>query len=234
MVVGVGALAALLPQACSPPEPPSFTAPVAAAETPAETTAPVPPTSITLPVDPQLLVFGDSYTEGNGADSSETTFAHTAADRLRWPVETDGRGGTGFLNAGPGGETFAQRLPSLEVEAEPNVVIVQGGLNDRDQSGDLTSAAREVLALARQQFPGAQLVLLGPVDPAPPNSRVASVVADLTEAAATEGVPFIDASGWLTPENVGEYGLGDGLHLSQAGHDYVGSRLAEAITALAG
>lgn len=235
MVVGVVALTVLLVAGgLSLRKPPAFTPPAAASEAPAATTAPAPPTSITLPADPQMLVFGDSYTEGNGADGPDSTFARVAAGQLDWPVETDGKGGTGYLNRGPNGEeSFAQRIQNLETSSPPNIVLIQGGLNDAPESGDLTVAAQEVIGLMRARFPEAQVILLGPVDPAPPYPNLARVVEALRTAAANEQVPFIDASGWITPEGVEQYSAGDGLHVNQAGHDYIGTRLAEALGKLA-
>lgn len=238
MAAGLVALAVMAPMAASRgSDPPDYTPPQAAATT--TTTEPTdpstPPTSIAVPTEPQLLVFGDSYVEGNGADSPESTFARVAATELGWPVETDGEGGTGFVNGGPDGDrSYPARVAKLQPETEPNVIVVEGGINDRGDATQVTSDAVATLEALRGQFPGAVLVLMGPVNPDPPNRGADAVTGQLRAAAVQVQVPFIDASGWITVDNIGDYTLGDDLHVNQAGHDYIGRRLAEALLAMAG
>lgn len=236
IVAGVVAFVALSFVAANRPAPPKYAGSQVAAETstPASpTTAAAPPSSIVIPADPQLLVIGDSYTEGNGATSSATTFARTAAAELSWPVETDGVGGTGFVNAGPRGDgTYAERIAELEPETDPSIVVIQGGLNDRGRPG-ITGSAVAVIQSAQQRWPGAAVIVLGPVTPNPPDTAAADVAAQLEAAAAEAQVPFIDARDWITEDNVDDYGRGDQIHVNQAGHDYLGERLAEAIVELA-
>jgi lysophospholipase L1-like esterase len=200
--------------------------------------SPAPPSAgpvdhIDVPPDPVLLVFGDSYVEGAGATSPETSFPHTIATELGWRLETAGLSGTGYLNPSAAGNlTYRQRIETLQVAEVPDVVLVEGGINDRDQAGDETAAAVDAVRALQARFPGAQVVLLSAVDPQPVEPRVTEIDQALAEAARLARVPIIDAGGWVTAANAEEYIGADHLHPSQAGHDRIGALAAAALRRL--
>jgi hypothetical protein len=62
-----------------------------------------------------------------------------------WNLTVRGIGRTGFVNGGTcGNQSFPTRVDEV-VADDPEMVIVEGGLNDAGQSG-IGAAAREVLA----------------------------------------------------------------------------------------
>jgi acyl-CoA thioesterase I len=192
-----------------------------------------PVDSIDVPPDPVLLVFGDSYVEGAGATSPETSFPHTIAADLGWRLETAGLSGTGYLNPSAAGNlTYRQRIEALQVAEIPDVVLVEGGINDRDQAGDETAAAVDAVRAVQTRFRGAQVVLLSPVDPQPVEARVTEIGRDLARAARLARVPLIDAGDWVTAANAGELIGADHLHPTQAGHDRIGALAAAALRRL--
>lgn len=195
-----------------------------------------PPASFVVPPDPRLLVFGDSYVEGVGANSPSTIFASQAAAQLGWPVELNGVGGTGYLNPGQSGATYLERLATLRAESQPNIILVEGGINDRDRnpSREIVAPAVQLVDELKDRFPDATIIIMGPVDPQPVSTWVRRMTSDLRLAATNSRALFIDASDWLTPDNISQYTYGDAVHVNQAGHDYIGDRLAEAIRSLQG
>lgn len=128
-------------------------------------TAPPSPSAFAVPPGSRVLVFGDSYTAGYGAEPATEGYAYKLATLTEWNVEVEGIGSTGYLNAGNDNQgTFKQRLDSLEYGDEFDLVILQGGSNDqRVQDRDLSAAIDEVASTIEQRFPSAQLVVVGPV-----------------------------------------------------------------------
>jgi lysophospholipase L1-like esterase len=208
--------------------------PAARQEPPTPSAGTGPVDHIDVPPDPVLLVFGDSYVEGAGATSPETSFPHTLATDLGWRLETAGLSGTGYLNPSAAGNlTYLQRVEALQVAEIPDVVLIEGGINDRDQTGDETAAAVDVVRAVQARFPGTQVVLLSAVDPQPVEPRVTEIDRDLARAARLARVPLIDAGGWVTAANAGELISADHLHPSQAGHDRIGALAAAELRRLA-
>lgn len=104
-----------------------------------------------------MLVFEDSYVEGIGADSPATGFAPLAAGMLGWSVQLFGKGGCGFVNPGPRhNQTYLQRIDELVLDAERDVIFIEGGINDRRLPG-VTPAAIGVITELQTRVPGAKL-----------------------------------------------------------------------------
>jgi lysophospholipase L1-like esterase len=212
-----------------------------------------PPTTVTLspapfvvPDDPpRLLVFGDSLVVGVGSTTPpSTSFGFDVGEQLGWPTATNGVSGTGYVNAGPQTGldlTYGARLQALPAVAlDADVILVEGGLNDRWQRTDvLAAAAKSFLELLRTKAPAAQIVVLGATAPAPddPADVAASteVNAVLSAVAGAEAVTFIDpvAENWFTTENVATYITSDRVHPTEVGHQYMAARLAEHLRQLA-
>ena len=73
--------------------------------------APRPPEPLALPAQPRVLLVGDSYSEGYGAEPVSEGFAFHVAGPLGWSLTRDGIGSTGYLNPGPRHQgTFRERL----------------------------------------------------------------------------------------------------------------------------
>ncbi|GAA2572805.1 SGNH/GDSL hydrolase family protein [Actinomadura fulvescens] len=208
---------------------------------------------------PVVMVLGDSYTVGERGSRPEATYAPAAARLLGWQVVTAGKAGTGFVANGTrrqkGGHTngsgtarsvgqpFLTLFESqLGWRPAPDLLIISGGHNDRkypaEQSGQ---AARELLARAKQRWPGTQVVVIGPIwgNDTPPTTALA--VRDALSAVARElKVPFIDpiAEQWITGNratgtgNAAGYIQADGVHPTIEGHRYLATRLVNDIKRL--
>lgn len=171
---------------------------------------------------PVVAVIGDSYSMGTGLDDPRTSWA----SRLDGRVVVDGFGGSGFsAGASPcQGVAFPRRVPRA-LSLEPELVVVQGGLNDFDVPDDqLRAGAQEVLRLLR----GRQSVVIGPPSAPLRAAAVGRVDTILSAVAADAGVPYVRTSSWEL-----DY-LEDRLHLSTAGHVAFGDAVAAELESMLG
>ena len=186
-----------------------------------------------------LLVIGDSYAAGDGARTSMTSFAWQTGRDLGARTTVDAVGGTGFVHPGSSGrdQRYATRVAALpDTVLDVDVVVVEGGLNDRGQLPEAVRAAAEtVLRSVVSRSPDAQVVLMGATAPQPTSAQD-SVVVNIALAAAARAadVAFVDpvARGWFPADDVAEYVGPDGLHPTQAGHDHLAQLLADIIADL--
>jgi lysophospholipase L1-like esterase len=142
-----------------------------------------------------VLVFGDSYTQGAGADPNTLGYAYQLGHQLGWNVTVDGVGGTGYVNPGPRKTgAFLDRLASA-APGPFDLIVLQGSSNDeREPLADLAPAVDQTVLAFRAKYPTARIVLLGPIAlygsvPAPK----AAVNDTLKDYAASHRLSFIDA-----------------------------------------
>ena len=176
------------------------------------------------PVDGRrVTVIGDSYSVGLGLARPVDSWPSRIAASLGARVHVDGFSGSGF-SAGAsdcGQVSYADRAPGAVRGAD--LVVVEGGLNDVDHSDAEIRAgfARLVRALG-----GHDVVVVGPVD-APSRSRaVPRVDALLAGLAAQQGATYLSMRDLDLPY------LGDGLHLTAAGHRAFGDAVAAGLADL--
>lgn len=216
-------------------------APTSAAPAPTATaTAPQP--GIELPAEPVLLVMGDSYTAGVGADQPDQGWAYLVAGQLGYPTNIDGVSGTGFAWGGGGQDELAgeyeTRLRDIAANPAfvPNVLILQGGQNDSQvpNTEEVTAATAQTIEAARRFWPGVQVVVLGPSAPQPLAEELRGVNSAVRAGAAAAGAPFIDAieAGWFTTANSPGFDA-DGAHPNSAGHAYLAGKFLESWATLA-
>ncbi|HSY15225.1 MAG TPA: SGNH/GDSL hydrolase family protein, partial [Jatrophihabitantaceae bacterium] len=179
----------------------------------------------------RILFIGASYTQGLGASTPEHGYAYLTGARLGWPTEVSGVSGTGYLNPGPHDNgTFAARIARMPQGPQPSVVVLQGGRNDVGYARPaLRTAVVDTIELARRHFPGAEIILLGPI-PArvPVDQATRAAEATLRDASTQCEAPFVDpiAEHWITQRNQRGYlGLVPG-HPDNAGYAYIAHRLA--------
>ncbi len=192
-----------------------------------------------------IYVLGNSIAAGQGAIDGAHGFPHTMATRLGWTLTVDGVGGTGYTSPGSVGPLYgdSSRLNPL-ISAATDVVMIQGGEVVDVPTCALTAAeATRICRAILAAKPTTRIILLGwfmPVSIA--NSTPWKQWNAAMNAAATiVGGIFIDPLtwGWMTGSGrsgtpVGDgngdvYRGSDGTHPSQAGHDYLGTRVAFAI-----
>jgi acyl-CoA thioesterase-1 len=168
----------------------------------------------------RIAVIGDSYSQGLGLASP----ADSWPSRLEGRVVVDGFAGSGF-SAGASrcsGVAFGDRI-ARALSTDPDLVVVQGGLNDFDRTDDaIRTGARRALS----RLSGETVVVVGP-PPAPRRAQAVDRVDRLlSEAAQAAGVAYVRTADWEL-----EY-LPDRLHLTAAGHRMFGDRVASAIAGI--
>ena len=184
----------------------------------------------------EVLIIGDSYTEGYGITPG-TDWAHIAAEDRGWDATIDGISGTGFTQGaaadGRTGLDYAGRVRSHADESSSyDLVVLQGGLNDlfvsaADQRDNVAAAVRA----AHAAWPEADVIVFGPT--APFGGFGNRDDAGIIRTAATEaGALYIDPvspSLWLDESNSPEFDLGDSLHVNEAGQQYLAARFVDAV-----
>lgn len=185
---------------------------------------------------PRVLVFGDSWTVGSAATVPSGGYAYRVADIAGWDTIVNGESGSGYLKEGRAGNTFGERIARLDPALDPDVVIIQGSINDRRHGAegyrDAVWAAWDDLAAT---YPEATIVVLGPAPQVLPiEAATLRIDRDLAELADERGWPYVSpiADRWITDDNylqvidTSERGAD---HPSDAGHLYLAQRVAEAI-----
>ncbi|MGI3779370.1 MAG: SGNH/GDSL hydrolase family protein [Janthinobacterium lividum] len=155
---------------------------------------PEPPVLLDLPAQPRVLLVGDSYTEGWGADPTTRGFAYRIAEPLGWRLTRDGIGSTGYTNVGLKQQgTFAERLWRHPADAY-DLVVLQGGSNDERRSeAEITEAVDLTIRTVHRRYPGAQLLVMGPIEPyGTVTARRAKVTRVLTASTAKSSLLLID------------------------------------------
>ena len=221
-------VAALLLTGCATNEPPSVSQKVQDYYDQMVTSQSANPASkpTTKPVVAAFL--GDSFTAGVGA-SQGGGYADLLVRNMNWQAKMFAQGGTGYTNPGQPAEketAFPERVPAV-VAAAPNVVIVQGGINDGSPQAT-AEAAEETFTALRAGLPQAKIIAVGPVvAPKFPASKVEPIRDVIAAAAAKHGVTFVDpiAEGWLANEQL----FFDGVHPTQEGHAIIATKIREAL-----
>ncbi|WP_226925175.1 SGNH/GDSL hydrolase family protein [Georgenia thermotolerans] len=203
-----------------------------------------PQPAVTLPSrNPLALVIGDSQAMGGfGVGALETWVAQGLRSAGFQPVIV-GYPGTGYVHDRPAhGDqdghpnyvtSLREGLYNLPPADHVQLVVLEGGGNDAfDPAKDISAAAREAIRLVREEYPEAEVLMLGPLNQAgDPRSLRVKTAAVLAAVATEEDVPFIDATSWVADAGVaGE--LVDGLHFTQKGHTALAPYLGDALSAL--
>jgi acyl-CoA thioesterase-1 len=169
---------------------------------------------------PRIAVIGDSWSQGT--DLADP--AGSWPSRLQGTVVVDGFGGSGFtIAASPCRDVAFPLRVDRALATGPDLVVVQGGLNDFDVSD---SVVRQGVEQTLRRLEGQQVVVVGPAAAPRRAAGAARVDALLAQATADAGVPYIRTSGWEL-----EY-LSDRLHLTPEGHAAFGDAVQAELSAL--
>lgn len=180
----------------------------------------------------RVLVVGDSYTDGSGEGGrgiySWARIMETSVPNLA--VTVSAAGGSGYINPGQTGRTFA------DLAASPSggydLVVFFGSRNDRPGAADISDAALSAFNSALAESPDASLLVIGPpwVDGQPPD-YIQTASQEVEDAAAAVGAAFVDPldEGWFVgrPELIGA----DGVHPTDAGHQYMAELISPVVAA---
>lgn len=230
-VAAVCAVAVLRPWGA--PEP---VAPTAVAQGEPAVAASVPPAPLVLEDDARVLVFGDSWVYGSAATVPTLGFAYLLADELGVETVVDGVRGSGYLKPGLDGPAYGERIGALDPSLDPDVIIVEGSINDRKlyPAGyrDAVTAAWDAL---EARYPDAEIVVLGPSPQVlPVEDATRKIDGALSELAGARGWWYISpiSEDWITEANyldVIDTGPIGRDHPSTGGHAYLADRVATAI-----
>ncbi|WP_217183518.1 SGNH/GDSL hydrolase family protein [Streptomyces sp. AC495_CC817] len=200
----------------------------------------VDPVPLVLPEHPTVLVFGDSWTYGSAATVPTEGYAYKLAALLDGTTVVNGVRGSGYLKPGLDGPAFGERIAALDPDLRPDLVVLQGSINDRAQGEagyrDAVTAAWDAMTAL---YPEAQIVILGPAPhELPVGAATARIDRDLAALAAARGWWYISpvTERWITPQNyldVIDVDLGR-HHPSTEGHRYLAERLASDLRDLSG
>lgn len=199
----------------------------------------VAPAPLALPEHPHVLVFGDSWTYGSAASEPTLGYAYLLPDLLDGETTVDGLRGSGYLRPGIDGPSFGERIAALDPTLDPDLVIIQGSINDRAQGAEgyreAVTAAWDALAAVYQE---AAIVVLGPAPhELPVDAGTVRIDRDLTALASARGWWYISPlqEQWITEQNYLDVIAVDpgNQHPSDAGHRYLAEKVAAALGELA-
>jgi lysophospholipase L1-like esterase len=192
----------------------------------------IAPAPLVLPEHPSVLVFGDSWTYGSAASEPTLGYAYVLAELLDGATTVNGVRGSGYLKPGLDGPAFGERIAALDPALAPDLVIIQGSINDREQGeAGYREAVNSAWDAMSAIYPEAQIVILGPAPHIlPVGAGTTRIDADLAALAAERGWWYISpiAESWITPANyldVIDVDFGR-RHPSTDGHRYLAERLA--------
>ncbi len=174
---------------------------------------------------PRLVFIGDSWTEGFGA-TPRHGYAVLTGERLGWDYEVLGVGGSGYVVPGRG-STYEQRIDRA-VQFHPDVVVVQGSINERRTDLDLlaTAAERTLGELKAQAGDHTRILVLGASYVPGEKVRTVRGINDTIAAAAADvGLPFVNPAtqNWSDPQDASIWA--DSKHLNDRGAGQVADHL---------
>lgn len=231
-LVVVGALAVALTVFLGisrPWMPPAETPPIAAAE------SGVQPAPLTLPEHPKVLVFGDSWTYGSAATPPTNGYAYLLAGLIDGTTVVDGVRGSGYQKPGLDGPDYLTRIRALDPSIAPDLIVIEGSINDRrENAAAFPAAVNAAWDALSGKFPDVPIVVLGPAPhELPVGASTARIDRDLSRLAAQRAWWYISPvqENWITPENylrLIDVGAGR-RHPTNAGHEYLAEKVHDAL-----
>ncbi|MFE3189508.1 SGNH/GDSL hydrolase family protein [Nocardia sp. NPDC059240] len=191
---------------------------------------------------PAALFIGDSYT---GASMlAEMSYACQAAVRLRWLCDPASMPGTGYISGGPANRfhidylgdstSFDERVQQLAHTAAPNIIVLDGGRNDKFAPvEDVYKAIRGTAYDAHNAWPAAKIVLVRPrflKTPADDLGFDDDFFDRLKQEPALEGVTMIDPIASLAGSDTTALLGPDGMHPNAAGNLRIADALVDSLT----
>ncbi len=193
----------------------------------------ISPARITLPgAGEKVMILGDSWTAGYAADPKKG-YATLVSQMFQWQPVIEGHSGSGYTRDGGDG-TIPAVVGGFTADPDLQLLILDVGRNDTyvQHPQERTLAASTVDA-AREKFPNAQIVLVGPAPLVSSPSGFFDVDRTLQSVAAEKQVGYISAyqGKWFSgADDVEQYvDRTKDDHPNNEGHAHYADKLAEAL-----
>lgn len=174
--------------------------------------------------EPTALFLGDSYTAGVELPAEEITdrWASRLSAQQGWVELNQGCAGAGYTHPGQICMTTYREQVDALIDADPDVIVVSGAINDLGSTlGEIEAAAQATFMTLQRTFPHARVYAVGGVyadagahtDDGPTLQEIDLIIAAQATAA---GATFVDIGAPLNdrPDLLTD----DGLHPNNAGH----------------
>jgi lysophospholipase L1-like esterase len=111
---------------------------------------------------PVIAFLGDDWTSGAGASGKAQRFTTLVCTQLGAREKNFGVAGTGYAKASASGGAYESRVAAVAA-ADPQVVVVSGGRNDKvDDAATAAEHAKALFRALHRRLPDAQLVAVAP------------------------------------------------------------------------
>jgi len=188
----------------------------------------------TPPTQAVAAFLGDSYTTGyNGAGLGPAGWPAIVSASIHLRLLNRAVAGTGFINPGWTAQPIRTRVAAV-VAANPRIVFLVGGHNDRRFAGAATDRAADVVIdRLHRALPDTILVVVGPIwSNGDPPLSLRRLRDHLRRKAAAVRALFIDPldGGWFAG-SAGRLIGPDGIHPTDAGHRHIAHLVLRALQA---
>lgn len=188
-----------------------------------------------------VAFYGDSYTRGTGASSSDKRWSTIICAERGWTENNRSENGLGFVNRrasmGPG----LDDIPAQIIRDDPDIVFVTMGLNDNfsydGAAAEIRATIDSDLDRLRQGLPGARIIVVEPfwytADRPASVDVIIGWVRDAAERIGADHIP--GASHWLDghyADDADSWMAGDGLHPDDVGYARIAERMDAELQAL--
>jgi acyl-CoA thioesterase-1 len=178
-----------------------------------------------------VVVIGDSMSTGFGT-SADDAWPHLIAttprgDSMPLEIRNTAQNGSGYLNVGITGSTFAWQVEQA-VTPDADLVVFFGSVNDlHHDPTELAAVIAGIYASAKERAPHATLLVVGP--PAystRPEPRLLALRDAVKQEAQAAGAIYVDpiSQGWFVGD-VDRLVGPDGLHPSVEGEHYLREKI---------
>lgn len=189
------------------------------------------------PEVPTALFLGDSYTAGVELPADEITdrWATRLSAAQGWVELNEGCAGAGYTHPGQVCmTTYREQIDAL-ADANPDVIVVSGAVNDLGSTlGEIEAAAQATFVTLTSTFPNARVYAIGGVyagvDTATVGPTLEEIDVVIAAQATAAGATFVDIGAPLTdrPDLLAD----DGLHPNSAGHAVIAELTSNVIGAI--
>lgn len=198
---------------------------------------------------PRVLIVGDSYAQGTGATFESYGYARTMGRLMGWAdTWLMAMGGTGLVkDADPTWVgRYSTRLAPDVIPADPDLVIIQGSINDDADAATVGAALTSYVTTLRASLPEVPIVVFSPLYIGAPFASSLTTNTNMKAAAAALDLPYVDLMAPSPFSGNGNTGAPDGLgnadvyrstdnvHPNNEGHQMLGRIAAGQLARLLG